>query len=218
MTNRVPRLPRRDAMMDPDRLVTFGDAVIAIAITLLALDITVPEGLADGEVGAALRDALPKFGAYLLSFAVIGALWLGQHALFRQIAALDNWLLRLYLALLAVVAALPFPTRLISEYGNTAVATSVYAATIVLAVGLLTAMSARLWASPALAKPTVHRAQIRQSVLRGLLTVLVFATSIPVSLASPTAAKYWWLLTVPARLLFRETSTPDREQLTAAVE
>jgi Na+-transporting NADH:ubiquinone oxidoreductase subunit NqrB len=98
------------------------------------------------------------------------------------------------------------------------VATSVYAATIVLAVGLLTAMSARLWVSPALAKPTVLPAQFRRSVLRGLLTVLVFATSIPVSLASPTAAKYWWLLTVPARLLFRETSAPAQEQPIAAAE
>ncbi|MEU2736457.1 hypothetical protein ABZ656_13785 [Streptomyces sp. NPDC007095] len=48
--------------------------------------------------------------------------------------------------------------------------------------------------------------------------VLVFATSIPVSLASPTAARYWWLLTVPARLLFRETRTPENEQLAAAAE
>jgi hypothetical protein len=116
------------------------------------------------------------------------------------------------------VAALPFPTRLISEYGNTAVATSVYAATIVLAVGLLTAMSARLWASATLAKPTVPPAQVRRSVLRGVLTVLVFTTSIPVSLASPTAAKYWWLLTIPARLLFRETRTSEQEQLTAVTE
>src|SRR5882757_8468992 len=103
MTNPALRLLRRDTAFDPERLITFGDAVFAIAITLLALDITVPEGLADSEVGAALRDAVPKMGAYLLSFAVIGALWLAQHALFRMVATLDRWVLNLYLALLAVV-------------------------------------------------------------------------------------------------------------------
>ncbi|MDX3855294.1 hypothetical protein [Streptomyces sp. AK02-01A] len=56
----------------------------------------------------------------------------------------ESWLLHLYLLLLAVVAALPFPTRLVSEYGDTAVVTSLYAAVIVLAVVLLSAMSARL--------------------------------------------------------------------------
>ena len=211
MTNRVLHLRRRDIAVSPERLVTFGDAVFAIAITLLALEINVPDGLADAEVGRALRDAVPEMGAYLLSFAVIGALWLSQHALFRLIAVLDRSLLYLYLALLAVVAALPFPTRFISEYGNTAVATSFYAATIALAIALLTAMSARLAASSDLATPTAEPARIRKSIVQSLVVVVVFATSIPVSLASPTAAKYWWLLTVPARLLFREPRTPDHE-------
>jgi uncharacterized membrane protein len=216
MTNPVLRLLRRDVVVDPERLVTFGDAVFAIAITLLALDISVPEGLAGSEVGTALRDALPAFGAYLLSFAVTGALWLAQHALFRLIAALDRCLLYLYLALLAVVAVLPFPTRLISEYGETAVATSCYAATIAVAGALIAAMSARLRAAPALATPNATAGQIGQSVLRTLLVVAVFATSIPVSLASPTAAKYWWLLAIPARLLFRDPSVPEGAEPSAA--
>ncbi|MFJ2828188.1 TMEM175 family protein [Streptomyces sp. NPDC087263] len=210
MNNRTFQLPRRETVIGPERLLFFGDAVFAIAITLLALDITVPEGLADSEVAAALRDAVPKMGAYLLSFAVIGVLWQVQHALFRLVGTLDRYLLNLYLAQLAVVAALPFPTRLISEYGGTTAATAFYAATIALAVGLLGGMAARLLAQPSLATTDTEPARVRDSLWRSLSMMGVFATSIPVAFASPTAAKYWWLLAVPARWLLRGTKTPDR--------
>ncbi|MEV7342003.1 TMEM175 family protein [Streptomyces sp. NPDC093544] len=211
MKNRTLQLPRRETVIGPERLLFFGDAVFAIAITLLALDVTVPEGLAHSEVGAALQDAVPKMGAYLLSFAVIGALWLAQHALFRMVATLDRWLLNLYLALLAVVAALPFPTRLISEYGGTTAATAFYAATIALALGLLAALTARLLARPSLAVPDTEPGRVKDSLWRSLSTLGVFATSIPVAFASPTAAKYWWLLAVLARWLLQGSRTPDQQ-------
>ncbi|MFE9768169.1 TMEM175 family protein [Streptomyces sp. NPDC005808] len=211
MDNRRFQLPRRETVIGPERLLFFGDAVFAIAITLLALDITVPEGLADAEVGAALRDAVPKMGAYLLSFAVIGVLWQAQHALFRQVATLDRRLLNLYLAQLAVVAALPFPTRLISEYGGTTAATAFYAAVIALAVGLLGGMAARLLVRPSLAMTDTGPGGVKDSLWRSVSMAGVFATSIPVAFASPTAAKYWWLLAIPARWLFRGLRTPDRQ-------
>ncbi|WP_326718539.1 TMEM175 family protein [Streptomyces sp. NBC_00243] len=211
MNNRTLRLPRRETVIGAERLLFFGDAVFAIAITLLALDITVPEGLADSEVGAALRDAVPKMGAYLLSFAVIGVLWLAQHALFRLVATLDRWLLNLYLALLAVVAALPFPTRLISEYGDTTAGTAFYAANIALAIALLAAMTACLLVRPSLAVAAAEPGRIRDSLRRSLFLFGVFATSIPVAFASPTAAKYWWLLAILSRLLIRGPKTPDQQ-------
>lgn len=210
MNNRTFQLPRRETVIGPERLLFFGDAVFAIAITLLALDVTVPEGLANSEVGAALRDAVPKMGAYVLSFAVIGALWLVQHSLFRLVATLDRWLLNLYLALLAVVAALPFPTRLISEYGETTAATAFYAATITLAIALLGGMAARLLVQPSLAATHAQPGRVKDALWRSLSMLAVFATSVPVAFASPTGAKYWWLLAVPARWLVRGSKTPDQ--------
>ncbi|MET8781270.1 TMEM175 family protein [Streptomyces sp. NPDC004589] len=194
---------RRDVLVGPERLAMLGDAVFAIAITLLALEITVPEGLPESEVAHAVRESVPAIGAYLLSFAVIGALWLAQHALFRLISTVDRWLLYLYFDLLAVVAALPYPTRLISEYGGTTTATVVYAAAITLAITLLCAMHLRLLAAPALAASHATPAQLREAVRRAALLILVFATSIPVAFFSPDLAKYWWLLAIPTRLLFR---------------
>ncbi|MER6535622.1 TMEM175 family protein [Streptomyces sp900105755] len=204
MSNSRPLTLRRGAIsVSPERLSMLGDAVFAIAITLLALDITVPEGLRDSEVPHALRELLPAIGAYLLSFAVIGVLWLTQHALFRMIATVDRWLLYLYFALLAVAAALPFPTKLISEYGETAAATACYSGSIALSLGFLGAMYLRLLAAPALAVTGTDPAELRASVRRSALHVLVFVTAIPLAFWSPGLAKYWWLMVIPARALHR---------------
>ncbi|MER6272280.1 TMEM175 family protein [Streptomyces sp900105755] len=204
MSNSRPfTLRRSEIAVSPERLAMLGDAVFAIAITLLALDITVPEGLHGSEVPHALRELLPAIGAYLLSFAVIGVLWLTQHALFRLIATVDRWLLHLYFALLAVAAALPFPTKLISEYGQTAVATACYSGSIALSLGFLGAMYLRLLAAPALAAPGTDPAELRTSVRRSALHVLVFVTAIPLAFWSPGLAKYWWLLVIPVRALHR---------------
>ncbi|MFE7173938.1 TMEM175 family protein [Streptomyces sp. NPDC057616] len=203
MSNRLPGLFRHDVVVGPERLAFFGDAVFAIAITLLALDISVPEGLPHSEVAHAVREAVPAIGAYLLSFAVIGALWLAQHSLFRLLATVDRWLLYCWFALLAVVAALPFPTKLISEYGDTTAATVFYAASIALAVALYGAMYVRLLTKPALTVPDAERPQLTEGLRRSVVMAMVFATSVPVAFFSPTLAKYWWLLAVPANQLFR---------------
>lgn len=200
------------AIIGPDRLLAFGDAVFAIAITLLALDITVPGDLEAGDLGTALHRALSDIGAYLLSFVVIGVLWLSQHALFHRVARLDSCLLYLYLALLAVIAALPFPTRLISEYADTAAATAVYAGSIAAASGLITAMTLRLLLRPALATPGTAPRRLRIAVYEGLVMVAVFGASVPLAFVSPQVAQYCWLAAIPARawLSHRTRSVPPR--------
>ncbi|AWI27621.1 DUF1211 domain-containing protein [Streptomyces tirandamycinicus] len=200
------------AIIGPERLLAFGDAVFAIAITLLALDITVPGDLEARDLGRALHRTLSDIGAYLLSFVVIGVLWISQHTLFHRVARLDSALLHLYLALLAVIAALPFPTRLISEYADTPAATAVYSGSIALASGLLAAMTLRLLLRPALATPGTDPGRLRVSMYEGLVMVVVFAASVPLAFASPAAAQLWWLAAIPARawLSRRTRKAPSR--------
>lgn len=204
-------LPSSGPTVTPERLLAFGDAVFAIAITLLALDIDVPEGLPDERLNDALRDVLPDIGAYLISFGVIGLLWLAQHRLFVMVGRIDQLQMYLYFTLLAVVAALPFPTRLVSEYGQTVLATSVYAGSIALASLLTTTMAYRLLRRPELRKPDVPPGRVRRSVLQGAVVDLVFVTSLPITLLSPTGAKYWWFLLVPVRLVIRSRPDPTKD-------
>ena len=104
-------------MNDTARLETFSDGVLAIAITLLVLDLKVPNRQAlDGSLGQALAREWPSYVAYLVSFLVIGFLWVNHHAMFTLIARVDRSLLFLNLLLLLVVAATPFPTALLAEY------------------------------------------------------------------------------------------------------
>jgi uncharacterized membrane protein len=96
------------------RLETFADGVFAIAATLLIIDVT-----ADGEGGAlghALRHAWPQYGAYAVSFLTIGIMWVNHHACLQLIERSDRTFLFLNIALLACIAFVPFPTRLVAEH------------------------------------------------------------------------------------------------------
>lgn len=99
------------------RLEAFSDGVFAIAITLLVLDLAVP---ATPHSAHDLLDAIdeewPGYLGYVVSFATVGAVWLGHNAITDYLERADTALLRLNLLLLLFVSFLPFPTRLLSEY------------------------------------------------------------------------------------------------------
>jgi uncharacterized membrane protein len=96
------------------RLEAFSDGVFAIAITLLVLDIGVPDEAFD-DLWRGIGDQWPSYLAYATSFWTIGGLWIAHHALFRRLRYADGLLMRANLLLLLVVAFLPFPTRLVGE-------------------------------------------------------------------------------------------------------
>ncbi|MFC4884932.1 TMEM175 family protein [Streptomyces beijiangensis] len=97
------------------RLEAFSDGVFAIAITLLILEIKVPEH-AGGELWKALGEQWPSYAAYVVSFLVIGIMWLNHHQIFRFVARVDRTLMFLNLLLLMTVAALPWPAALLATY------------------------------------------------------------------------------------------------------
>jgi uncharacterized membrane protein len=101
--------------MDRSRLEAFGDGVFAVAITLLALDLTV-EGPGHGSLLDQLHDKWPAFLAYLISFFMIGIMWVNHHALVRSIIKVDRLLLFLNLVLLLFVVLIPFATSTEAAY------------------------------------------------------------------------------------------------------
>lgn len=99
--------------MDGKRTEAFSDGVFAVAITLLALELKPVPG--DGTLLHRLGEAWPSYLAYVVSFLTIGIMWLNHHTMFRHIIRVDRALLMLNLALLMIVAAVPFPTALLGE-------------------------------------------------------------------------------------------------------
>jgi uncharacterized membrane protein len=103
--------------LDTGRVEAFSDGVFAIAITLLVLGLSIPPaGKEHGDLGRLLARAWPSYVAYFVSFLVIGIIWVNHHAMFRLIARADRPLLFINLALLAIVAIIPFPTGLLATY------------------------------------------------------------------------------------------------------
>jgi uncharacterized membrane protein len=102
--------------MDRSRLEAFSDGVIAVAITLLALDLTVAGPGHGISLAHQLHDKWPAFVAYLISFFTIGIIWVNHHALVRTIKTVDRTLLFLNLLLLLFVVAIPFGTATAADY------------------------------------------------------------------------------------------------------
>jgi uncharacterized membrane protein len=98
--------------METTRMEAFSDGVFAIAITLLVLEIKVPDA---ANLAAGLLHLWPSYLAYAISFVVIGAIWVNHHTMFDLIVKVDQRLLLLNTALLAFVAFLPFPTAVMAE-------------------------------------------------------------------------------------------------------
>jgi uncharacterized membrane protein len=117
--------------MDRSRLEAFSDGVIAVAITLLALDLTVAGPAGHGSLADQLHEKWPAFLAYLISFFMIGIVWVNHHVLVRSIIKVDRTLLFLNLVLLLFVVLIPFATAIVADYfsrhdWNTQVAMMIY--------------------------------------------------------------------------------------------
>ncbi len=112
---------------DTGRVEAFSDAVFAIAITLLVLDISIaPNDF--GQLRQALVHEWPAYLAYVTSFLTVGSVWMAHHNLFSRLRFIDPTLLRFNLMLLMAAAFLPFPTSVLAQalhHGDTAERTAV---------------------------------------------------------------------------------------------
>jgi TMEM175 potassium channel family protein len=190
--------------LEYDRVLFFSDAVIAIAITLLVVDLRVPDIVRNA--GAALAADRSKILSFGISFVVIGLFWLGHHHLFRYITALDRRLILLNLLFLGTIAFLPYPTALLSATKGEHTASIAFYAACVAATGL---MELVIWLyairAGGLVPASISPARRRYETVRLLPVPVVFALSIPVAFAAPVVAQFSWILLVPIGRVLRHT-------------
>ena len=173
------------------RLEAFSDGVIAIAITLLILEVKIPHVRA-GNLASALGDQWPSYVAYVLTFVVIGIMWMNHHRLFELIGRTDRGLLFVNLFMLMGIAFLPFPTALLADYvggggANAHVAAAVYSATMTV-IGL-TFLGIWLYLDRhrELLAPGVDPAVIAGSIRRTLPGPCLYGASIALAFVSAEA-------------------------------
>ncbi len=102
--------------MSKTRIEAFSDAVIAVAITLLALDLHVPDPAGAGTLAHRLGEQWPNYAAYVVSFLTIGIIWINHHAMLRRLVGVDHAILMFNLVLLLTIGVLPFTTALMAGY------------------------------------------------------------------------------------------------------
>jgi uncharacterized membrane protein len=198
----------RETGRDRDRIVNLSDGIFAIAITLLVLDIKVPnipEDLVTSELPAAMVSLWPNYLGYFLSFVSIAVFWTIHHSIFRPIRAYDRNLLYLNFLFLMLVAFVPFPTALLGEYGNHQLPVAIYAATLAVGRLLLTAIHWYSTRNERLLGEPQDPATMRFFLIRGLTIPAIFLLSIAISFFSVRAAIWTWfaMIAVDALVIHR---------------
>jgi TMEM175 potassium channel family protein len=183
-----------EAGRELDRIVNFSDGVFAIVITLLVLDIRVPnipEDLVSQGLTSRILALGPKYSSYVIGFVVIAIYWQAHHRVFRPMRSYDRTLLCLNILFLLTISFLPFPTSLLGEYSEEQLSVVI---SVVVASLLLVLISWYATAEHRLVVPDLDDQAERNQRVHGLVVPVVFVSSIGISFFSPRAATYCWLL------------------------
>jgi TMEM175 potassium channel family protein len=174
---------------DLDRLLTFVDAVVAIAMTLLVLPLVdVAREVRTGDVAQLLHEHADDLAGFLLSFVVIAQLWTAQHAILGSVVRQNPAVLRLLLTWTATIVFLPFPTALVTSTNNDNLAKVLYIGTMAVSSALL-ALIARAASRDRSIRDTAAGPDAAQATG----TTIAFLLALAISLTFP-ATSYWPLL------------------------
>lgn len=186
----------RAVSRDPDRLVLFTDAVVAIAVTLLVLPLVdvVPEA-----VGAHRRSVevvtghLPQIWAFTLSFAVIIRLWFVHHRVFEHVGGYTRALMALNAGWLFAIVVLPFPTEMVASYpGDDRFTVMLYIGNVLVASAFQAALAGLSYRDPDVASKTDPTSI--ESVRASLSTVVLLLLSLAVVAVFPGVSYFALLL------------------------
>jgi uncharacterized membrane protein len=189
-----------------DRLGAFSDAVFAIAITLLVLNIEVPN-VPGADLGHAIRDLGSSFEAYGIGFAVMGLFWFEHHRLFARLSRSTGRLVLVNTALLASVSLMPFTTAVLGRYDEP-LAVALYAVNVGVTI-LLNGLTGAVAVRGGLLMTGAPRPDFVRDTLP---SAAVFAASIPIAygISESLAKDSWLLLLVVPRLFARPAGDRNR--------
>jgi uncharacterized membrane protein len=181
---------KRQSEFDAGRVSAISDGIFAIAMTLLVLDLKLPDlepGISNRAFSDSVLQQAPRFASWLLSFAILVRLWIVQHALLARGDTRSRGFVGWTFLFLGAVSFTPFPTSLLSEHHDQALSIWIFSATMAVAgIGLL-----RMWRAE---QSTEEGDPSQKDSLRKLVFVL-WATALvsaAVALVSPRVGVWIW--------------------------
>jgi uncharacterized membrane protein len=192
--------PNHKKELQIERMILFTDAVFAIAITLLVIEIKAPhvEDKLDFTLLQSLLEMIPKFIGFFISFLLIGQYWITHHKLFGYVENYDNKLLWVNLFFLLTIVTMPFSSALYSENVRVNLAFIIYCLNVI-ASGIFNLM---LWRYIGNAKKDLtvvlkDRQLLNYFTYRATIVPVIFSLAIPLSFVSPFFAKFTPILIFP---------------------
>ncbi len=181
--------PAKTAGVSTNRLESFSDGVLAVAITLLVLNISVPAPSETPNLAKALAGGWAQYAAYATSFLTIGIIWVNHHAMIGRLRAADHSILMLNLVLLLTIGLIPFATNLLATYlklgHGQSLAAAVYGGVFVaMAVAFATLNWHILFRKAHLLAPELPEERRRKILIRsitGLLPYVIATALAPIS-------------------------------------
>jgi len=176
-----------------ERIFGLSDGVFAIAITLLVLELKIPEHLPDGGMWDYFSQLLPGFASTILAFIVLGVYWVGHHNMFKHIKRHDRVLMWLNILFLMFVAMMPFFAGLVGNYWENSLALAAYAFWL-----MLTGLELDLiwWYASnnlRLTDPDIDPDLVKFIHRRVLIAPVLYLLSIGVAFINPTITKLIFL-------------------------
>lgn len=177
----------RERERDLDRVLTFVDAIVAIAITLLVLPLVelAPEVRGGGDVGDLLREHADELWAFALSFYVIARIWLGQHHAVAPLLAGTPRITGLLVVWTFTIVVLPFPTSLVASAGEQGVTKVLYVGTMALSILVVAAVRAEVLRHPELTDGSPYAGP-----LGGVVTAVLLLVALAVMVLVPATSYF----------------------------
>src|SRR5262245_28009218 len=177
---------RRSTPMNKHRVEAFSDGVFAIVITLLILDIHVPD-VDYSQLLTSIVALLPRMFAYVISFGVIGVYWLAHHQSLQLIGKLNGLLIWLNLIYLLAVSFMPFPTALLGRYPMQPLPIVIYGLNLIVANTTGRMFTLYLRGHPELGSGLAHRASHKSFYLYGFVN-LSYVLAMLLGLVAPAVS------------------------------
>ncbi len=184
--------------MEKHRLELFSDAVFAIIITLLVIEMKVPEGpniLTNDDLVHSLSEMTGLLYSYFLSAAVVSSIWISHHFIFQfHVKNIDRWVIQINTLLLVLLALMPFSAALLGRYPNFPVSLELYGINILIIYLVMFTLVEYIWRSENIENGEIPKRVRKQGKIRLYISIVCTILGLICSMFSYHAAIIFYII------------------------